>query len=183
MPQATIDYLILVFVAIGFFLGFKSGLIQKVFSFIGFVFAIIGAFIFSPNVRSFLINQFDLNPSTAVITSFIIIFLFIILISKFIIKIIRPKKSVLGFMDRILGGALGIFQMGLFLSGLLIFLSLFNIPDGNEKSKLKYYNFTYNLLPETFSFIKKVYPESEVVYEIFDRLKDKIEKGNGRDIR
>lgn len=180
MPQATIDYLIISFILIGFVLGFKNGFIQKVFSFAGFILAVFGAFTFSPRVRPYLIKYFDLNPSTAVIISFVLVFLIIILITKLIINIIRPKKSILGFVDRILGAALGTFQMGLILSGLLIFLSLFNFPDNKEKSKLKYYDFTYNLLPKTFGFIKKVYPESEEIFEIFDELKNKIDKENGR---
>lgn len=183
MSPAIIDYLIIFFLALGFILGFKSGIIQKIFSFVGFVVGILGAFIFSPNIRLLLIKHFGLNPSLAVIVSFIVIFIIIILIFKFIIQLIRPKKSVLGLIDRLLGAALGTFQMGLFLSGILILLSLFNVPDRDGKSKLHYYEFTYNLLPETFSFIKKIYPESEIVYDMFEQFKSKLEKGDGRNTR
>ncbi len=97
MPQATIDYIIISLLLIGFIFGFKSGFIQKVFSFAGFIIAILGAFTFSPRVRPFLVQYFDLIPSTAVIVSFILVFLIIILITKLIINFIRPKKISLGF--------------------------------------------------------------------------------------
>ena len=176
-----IDYIILGFFVLGFILGFKDGLIKKIFSLIGFVLAIFLAFTFSARVRSFLVNYFDLNPSTAVAVSFILVFLIVFILLKIIVKIIRPKKSVLGFIDRMLGGLIGTFQIGLFLSGLLIFLSLFNFPNDKEKSNLKYYNFTYNLLPETFDFVKIIYPDSEIVFDLIKELKDRIEERNGRD--
>ncbi len=183
MPSEIIDYIILVFLIIGFILGFKDGLLKKVLTFVGFVLAIIGAFTFSPKLRVILINFFDFETTTAVILSFIIIFMVIIIISKLLIKFLQPKKSVLGFMDRILGALLGTFQMGLFLSGLLIFLSIFDIPNVNEKSNLKYYSFTYNLMPNTFSFVKKIFPETEVVFDIFDKLKDRLDKDEDGNIR
>jgi membrane protein required for colicin V production len=178
MPE-ILDYIILGFVVLGFILGFKDGFIKKIFSLAGFVLAIIAALTFSPRARAFLVNSFDLNPSTAVVISFLLVFLIVILISKIIIKLIRPKKSLLGFIDRILGGLTGMFQMGLFLSGLLIILSFFNFPPKEQKSNLKYYNFTYNLLPNTFSFVKNIYPESEVVFDLIKDLKVKMQKKNG----
>jgi hypothetical protein len=48
---------------------------------------------------------------------------------------------------------------------------------------LKYYNFTYNLLPETFDFVKKIYPDSEIVFDLIKDLKNKIERKDGRDFR
>lgn len=180
MPE-IIDYTILAFIILGFILGFKDGFIKKIFSFIGFILAILAALTFAPRTRAFLIKYLDINPSTAVIVSFIIVFLIVIILSKILIKIIRPKKSVLGFIDRILGGLTGLFQMGLFLSGILIILSFFKFPDNQQKTHLKYYNFTYNLLPETFGFVQKIYPESEVVFDLIKDLRKKIDKNNGRD--
>jgi len=178
-----IDYIILGFLVLGFILGFKDGFIKKIFSLIGFVISIIAALTFSPRTRSYLINYLDLNPSTAVVVSFVLIFLIVFILSKLIIKFIRPKKSVLGLIDRTIGGLIGIFQMGLFLSGILIFLSLFKFPSNEQKSSLKYYNFTYNLLPETFDFVKKIYPDSEIVFDLIKDLKNKIERKDGRDFR
>lgn len=180
MPE-IIDYTILGLVILGFILGFKDGFIKKIFSFAGFVFAIIAALTFAPRARAYLIKYLDINPSTAVIISFIIVFLIVIILTKLLIKIIRPKKSVLGFFDRILGGLTGLFQMGLFLSGILILLSFFKFPDDQQKANLKYYNFTYNLLPETFGFVKKIYPDSEIVFDLIKDLRKKINKNNGRD--
>jgi uncharacterized membrane protein required for colicin V production len=181
MSQA-INYIIIGLIALGFLLGFRDGLIKKVFSFTGFVLAILASFSFSPRIRPYLISYLHFDPTTAVIFSFIFVFLIILILSKILIKIIRPKKSVLGFIDRFLGAALGGFQMALFVSGLLIFLSLFHLPSAQDRANLKYYNFTYNLLPETFGFVRKVIPESEIVFDIFEKLKEKVLKGNGSDI-
>ncbi len=175
------DYSILGFIILGFILGFKDGFIKKIFSFVGLVLAILAALTFSPRMRAFLIKYLDINPSTAVIISFIIVFLIVIILSKILIKIIRPKRSVFGFIDRILGGLIGLLQMGLLFSGILILLSFFKIPDDQQKAHLKYYNFTYNLLPETFGFFKKIYPDSEVVFDLIKDLRKKIDKKNGRD--
>lgn len=176
------DYIILGLIFLGFILGFKDGLIKKIFSLAGFILAIFTAFTLSPRTRVLLINYFNFEPSTAVFVSFIIIFLIVIIITKFLIKIIRPKKTVLGLIDRTLGGLTGTFQMGLFLSGILIFLSLFNFPSSEQKSNLKYYNFTYNLLPETFGFVKKIYPESEKIFDLLKELQNRFENKNGSDI-
>lgn len=177
-----LDYIILGIFIIGFILGFKDGFFKKIFSFVGFVLAVIASFIFSPKARVFFIDTFNLDPKLGVVLSFILIFFIVIIISKFIINIIRPKKSVLGFIDRTIGGFIGTFQMGLFLSGLLIFLSLFNFPNAKDRSNLIYYSFTYNLLPNTFGFIKKIYPESEIIFDIFKKLKEEILRTDERDI-
>lgn len=165
-----LDYIILAFLIIGFLLGFKDGFIKKIFSFIGFVSAIILAFYLSPSVRVWLVKLLDVKPDIAVIISFTIVFLFFILIFKLIIKLIRPKVSVFGFIDRLLGGILGGFQMGLFISAILIVLNLLNFPSPEEKANLKYYEFTYKLLPSTFSFIKEILPESEIIFKIIKDL-------------
>lgn len=183
MPHQIIDILIISILVIGFVLGFKDGFVKKILSFAGFIIAIMAAFSFSPRLKVYLINLFEFNSSVAVVLSFILIFILILLLSKIIIKIIRPKKSVFGFVDRTLGGLLGTFQTGLFLSGLLIFLSLFKFPDAQQKTELNYYEFTYNLLPETFSFIKKVYPDTELVFDVFDELKAKLNDNDRKDIR
>ncbi len=178
-----IDYLILGIIIIGFLLGFKDGFIKKIFSFVGFILAILGALIFSPRLRSFFITNFNMEPSIAVVLSFILIFLVIFISTKIIIHIIRPRKSIIGFIDRFLGGGLGIIQVGLFLSFLLIFLSLFNIPNKNIRTHLKYYDFTYKLVPRAFEFVQSIYPEANIFLNFIEDVKVKIEKGNGRDFR
>ncbi len=165
-----LDYLIIAILVFGFILGFKDGLVKKILTLVGCVAAVLIALYFSPQVRIWIIKFLDVKPDIAVIFSFILLFLFFFLISKLIIKLIRPKKSVLGFVDRSLGGILGGFQIGLFLSAILIFLNLFNFPSKEEKEKLKYYEFTYKLLPNTFSFVKKIFPESEAILDLLKEI-------------
>ncbi len=167
--EQTLDYFLIGLLVIGFILGFKDGLIKKVVSLAGFVLGIIGAISFSPLVRVKLLELFNLSPSIAIILSFLIVFLTIILFTKLIIKLIRPKFSVFGFFDRLFGGILGLFQTGLILSGLLIILNIFDIPEEKEKSNYRYYAFIYNLLPDTFRFLENLTPETKQTIEFLEK--------------
>lgn len=175
-----IDYSILGLFLLAFILGFFQGFVKKIFSLAGFILALLAVIFYSPKVRVFLINDLNLKASTAILLSIIIVFVITLLLTKIISSLIKPKKSVLGLMDKFLGGLLGLFQMGLFLSGLLILLNFFNFPDQNTKKDLKYYGFTFNLLPKSIEIFESIFPETKSWFNLIEELGGKIKPGNER---
>lgn len=171
-----LDYVIIGFLIIGFLLGFKDGLFKKIFSLLGFIVAIIAAIYLSPKVRPLFIDILKISPKTSLYVSIILIFLFFFILSKIVIKLFRPKNSVLGFIDRLIGGIIGVFQLGLFLSALLIILNFFEYPTKEEKNKIKYYSLVYNLIPSTFKFVERISPESKIIFDSLNQFQKLLKK-------
>ncbi len=175
-----IDYSILGLFLLAFIFGFFQGFVKKIFSLAGFILALLAVIFYSPKVRVFLINNLNVKASTAIILSIIIVFVITLLLTKIISNLIKPKKSVLGLIDKFLGGLIGLFQMGLFLSGLLILLNFFNFPDQKTKKNLKYYGFTFNLLPKSIEIFEAIFPETKSRFNLIEELGGKIKPGNER---
>lgn len=171
-----LDYIIIGFLIIGFLLGFKDGLLKKILSLLGFIVAIIAAIYLSPKVRPFFIDALNFSPKTSLYVSIILIFLLFFILSKIVVKLFKPQNSVLGFIDRLIGGIIGIFQLGLFLSALLIILNFFEYPTQEEKKQIKYYSLVYNLIPSTFKFVERISPESKIVFDLLNQFQKLLKK-------
>lgn len=175
-----IDYSILGLFALAFIFGFLQGFVKKIFSLAGLILALLAVILYSPKIRVFLINDLNLKASTAVILSIIVVFVITLLLTKIITNFIKPKNSVLGLIDKFLGGLLGLFQMGLFLSGLLILLNFFNFPDQNTKKNLKYYSFTFNLLPKSIEIFESIFPSTKSWFNLIEELGGRVKPANER---
>lgn len=171
-----LDYVIIGFLIIGFLLGFKDGLLKKILSLLGFIVAIIAAIYLSPKVRPFFIDALNFSPKTSLYVSIILIFLLFFILSKIVVKLFKPQNSVLGFIDRLIGGIIGIFQLGLLLSALLIILNFFEYPTQEEKKQIKYYSLVYNLIPSTFKFVERIFPESNIVFDSLNQFQKLLKK-------
>lgn len=173
-----IDYSILGLFVLAFIFGFFQGFVKKIFSLAGFILALLAVIFFSPKVRVFLITDLNIKASTAIILSIVVVFVVALLLTKMISNLIKPKKSVLGLIDKFLGGLLGLFQMGLFLSGLLILLNFFNFPDQKTKKDLKYYGITFNLLPKSIEIFESIFPATKSWFNLIEELGGRVKPAN-----
>lgn len=148
-----VDYIIIAVILIGFILGFKDGLVRKVIGVLGLIAGIVLAFSYSTEVGSFLAPIFDNEQNLAEIIGGILIFLFVILISSIIKRIIHPVDKVNRFVNQILGGLAGAIQMIFFISGFLLFLNIFKVPNQNTRTNSLMYNKMYSVVPTTIDLI------------------------------
>lgn len=148
-----LDYLIILVVVIGFLLGFKDGLVRKIIGLIGFVVAIALAFELSVPFGKMLLPLLNNDDYLAGIVAGILIFLVVIFITSVLKRIIHPLDKVNRFINQMLGGFIGIIQILFFLSGFLLFLNIFNVPDAKDKDGSMLYNQTFNIIPASLDLV------------------------------
>lgn len=144
-----IDFLILIFIALGFLLGFKDGLVRKLIGLIGFIIAIAAAFQYSSAFGKLITPLINNEYYLAELIAGMLIFLIGILITSIIKRIIHPVDKVNKFLNQMLGGLAGGIQMCFFISIALLLLNIFHIPKSESKNSSLFYNKAYNLVPAT----------------------------------
>ncbi len=148
-----VDYILLFFLALGFILGFKDGLIRKIIGLVGLLIAVYLTFNFSDRFGAVLTPVFNGEKDLAVIIAGIVIFFLTILVIAILKRVLHPVDKVNRFINQLLGGISGLIQMVYFLSGVLILLSIFNFPHQKERQNSYLYEPIYRVLPVTIDFV------------------------------
>lgn len=125
---STFDIVIGIILAFGLIRGFMRGFIIEITSLVALVLGIYGAIHFSFYAVGLLESYFSWQPQTlnitALILTFIIIVLAVLLLGKLITKL--ANIMALGLLNRLLGGVFGGLKMAVIISVVLMFLSTFS---------------------------------------------------------
>lgn len=148
-----IDIVIFIAAIIGFLLGFKDGLIRKIIGLIGLIAAIAFAFEFSDDFGHLLNPIFNRDEYFSNVIAGIIIFLVTILIASIIKRLVHPVDKLNKFINQFVGGLIGTVQIIFFLSGMFLFLNIFNFPDKKTASDSLLYKQVYDLIPASIDLI------------------------------
>jgi membrane protein required for colicin V production len=169
-----IDILIILAIAIGMISGFINGFVKEVASLAALILGIWGAIRFSSFTAAKLYDYFDMSGRYVGIISFVVTFLIIVVIIHFIgLLVDRIVNAVaLGFVNRLVGIAFGLFKSVLLMSVLFVVLNAIDahrpfLPrEKIERSML--YNPISDIAPALFPIIGE-----GGVYQGFDRFKKK----------
>jgi membrane protein required for colicin V production len=113
-----LDVFIVVFLALGAYSGYKEGLFIGLLSIVAFIFAIILAFHFMNWGANLLAKQVDEMTFLLPFVAFILIFLGVILIIRGLAFLVKKTLdfTILGAVDNMAGGILGLFKTVFILS-------------------------------------------------------------------
>jgi membrane protein required for colicin V production len=169
-----IDILILIAIALGMIGGFINGLIKEVASLAALILGIWGAIRFSSFTAAKLYDYFDMSGKYVGIISFVITFAIIVVIIHFIGLLVDKLVDAvaLGFINRLLGIAFGLFKSVLIMSVIFVVLNAIDtrrpfLPKEKiEQSML--YNPISDIAPALFPIIGE-----GGFYQSFDRFKKK----------
>jgi len=123
-----IDIFIGVILILGFYKGFKRGLVLELTSLLGLILGIVGAFYLSKEYGLYIGEWLDWEDEYLRITTFLLSFLGIVIIVSFIGKLITKLIDfvALSFFNKLLGGLFGLLKFGLLLSILLLLFNVIN---------------------------------------------------------
>lgn len=146
----TLDWVILIFLGVGFVIGFTKGVIRQIFSLGGLVLGIVlGTLLYKP-FAGMLQHVFSISDRTAFIVAFITILIVVPivcgLLGRAFSKVVHAAN--LGFIDRLLGAALGSFNVLLIMGLIIKLLTITGYSDkinGNEKAQSKLYETVCNV--------------------------------------
>jgi membrane protein required for colicin V production len=172
-----IDVIIIIVLGVAMVRGFINGLVKEVASLLALILGIWGAIKFSGFTAAKLYDYFDLSGKYVGIISFIITFGIIVVIIHFIGLIVDKLVDAvsLGFVNRLLGIAFGLFKSVLIMSVVFVVMNAIDeqkhfLPKEKiEQSML--YNPISDIAPAIFPIIGE-----GGFYQSFDRFKKKSEE-------
>lgn len=132
-----IDFILLIILCIIAFLGFRKGLIAAILQLVGVAVSFIMVVRFGPLVRDGLIQKFSLNPTIAIVLSYIIIFIFIGILIRLLIFVSQKLLELmqLNIINRILGALFALVNGVIFL--LLVYVIMDVLPFVTFTSEIK----------------------------------------------
>lgn len=166
------DILFLIFVAVGFWQGYKNGIIYSVFSILGWFLGIVAALKFSYKMVVLLQGFAHLSPKTLAILSFILILLFVLLLMKAIAWGLEQilKSADANLPNQVIGGVLHSL-IGLYVLCVFIwFLNRLDVFPKSQKEHSHVYPYISNLAPKVVEYSGKVVPLFRNSFDQFDAL-------------
>jgi|SRR5271169_2915082 len=173
-----LDIFILIGILIFVLLGFRDGLLRKVFGLLAVLGGLICATKFMSPVADFISQWVNLGEETVVIVSFFFIFISVIVIVNLFYRWFGESGSdTLKIWSRLIGGFLGAGQGALAVSLVLLMFNLFDIPSDDAKKGSTLYQPIFQLAPGIFDYSLRWIPSSR---KFFEEIKNDLEKYKSR---
>ncbi|MDL2227427.1 CvpA family protein [Odoribacter sp. OttesenSCG-928-L07] len=170
-----LDIVILIPCVWFFYTGFKNGFVKSITQLIALILGIWVSIKFSDGVLNFCFEKFpqlqehtsSMSPQLIKIIAFVVVFILVIIVIHLIGTLVDKLVSMIALssINKIIGGAFGVFK-GLLITGVIIYiLNMFNIinpiikEDVREKSFL--YTYVEKVVPTFSDFITKKRASSE----------------------
>lgn len=167
-----IDLILIVFILIGFVLGFKDGFVRKLIGLIGFAAAIFFSIRFSVAGGKLMESITGIEFYLSRIIAGFLIFLIIMIITSLLKRIIHPFDKVNNLINQLLGGFFGTVQIVFFLSAILFLLNIFNLPNKKQIKSSFLYNGIYSVIPLTVKYIDNYAPQSKKIIQKYFNNRD-----------
>ena len=185
----ALDAIIGVALAWALFRGFQKGFIVKIASLIALVAGTFAGFHGSEGLANWLNNEVNWSETSVQLTAFILTFILVVIGVHFLAKLIEKiaDLTALGLINRLVGMALGAFQMVLLLSITTFALDgVFGernwLPAGAAEESVLY--------PSVETAVEWIIPEMnrstpwdqirDRMHDEVERLQDKVEEGIDR---
>ena len=166
------DILFVVFLAAGFYWGYKKGIIYSIFSLAAYFIGIIGALKFSYVAVKFLHSSMNLSPKAMAIVAFIVMFILIVLLVRAIAWALEQmlKTFSLNLVNQLIGGTIFSLVSLYLLCVMIWFLNKWNVFPDHQKMSSHVYPYIANTGPAVVEFSGKVIPVFKSAFHDLDEL-------------
>lgn len=165
----SIDILCLIILGLFCIKGFFRGILIEIFTLVGLLVAYIVAVREMSTIENWITQWINIPPLVASTIAFLIIFLSIGFLFRWIAKMLRSmaRWTIIGWADKGGGFLFGLFKGALITSLVLLLLSL--IPFSNrfekETERSALYKPLRSVAPAVFNFVIKTFPSAKDFYE------------------
>jgi len=166
------DILFIIFIGLGFYQGYKNGVIYSIFSLLGWFLGIIAALKFSYLVVNMLHGVVHLEPRVLAIIAFVIVFLLVLFLMRFIAWGLEQllKSFSLNLPNQVFGGVIHSL-VGLYVLCVFIwFLNKVDVFPQHQKDTSHIYPYIANLAPKVVEVSGQAIPVFRNTFEKFDEL-------------
>ena len=160
------DYVALIAVLRGCYVGYKSGLFPELLRIAGYLITVIVTFHFHETLAQLLTLKTFLNSATASVVAFLsllaVVFLLTKLVTKLLLKLLKVWQG--NFIYRLSGLTIGAFRWVILLS--LLFMAIDYMPLAPLKTDIHQRSFVgpkiSQIAPMVFDFLAKLSPQLAV---------------------
>jgi membrane protein required for colicin V production len=166
------DILFLVFIGIGFYQGYKNGIIYSLFSLAGWFLGIMFALKFSYKAVALLQGFAHLSPKVLAIIAFVSIVILVLLLMKLIAWGLEQilKSFSLDIWNQIAGGIIHSL-IGLYVLCVCIwFVNRLEVFPDEQKKTSHVYPYVENLAPQVVDVSATIVPMFGDIFDKFDEL-------------
>lgn len=157
----TLDIVLIVFVLIGAFSGYRKGFLMELVTLLGLILGILGGFKLMGHAMLMLDDRFNINEKVLPYIAFAVVFVIIIVVVSLIGKMIQSSldKTLLGSADKIAGAGLGVLKMAFMLSVVIWILDALQISYlDNMGAESRLYAITAAVAPTVTSWLAEIIP-------------------------
>lgn len=146
-----LDAIVGISAVLAFYRGWQKGIVAAILSLIGVVLGLIISLKLGHVVAEYLSAHNIINSKYVLIVSFILLFIGIVLLFRFIIAAIEKilKFAMLGWANRLAGAVLYVFGSMLFISLLFWLGNKIGLVQAGAKQESKTYNLIEPIAPKT----------------------------------
>ena len=159
--MSTVDIVLIVFVLVGAYSGYRKGFLMELITLFGLILGILGGFKLMGHAMLLLDERFNINEKVLPYLSFAVVFVVIIIIVSLIGKMIQSSldKTFLGSADKFAGAALGILKMTFMVSVVIWILDALQITflDTMGEGSL-FYGMIASVAPNVTAWIAELIP-------------------------
>ncbi|HOV98049.1 MAG TPA: CvpA family protein [Bacteroidota bacterium] len=153
------------------FWGFRDGLVKKIVATVVMLFALYIAQISRHSVGEFLISAGVASSEKAPTISFLLVFLGICILQMILYRIIAGKYKLGGLGDKIAGAAIGLIEGVIFMSAILMVLTVYRFPSHNLIKTSQLYKPIVNVAPQILDVVVTIHKESQ---EVIEKIEDEV---------
>ncbi len=173
--MSTADIIILVFLVLGAYSGFKKGLILELIAIAAFILAILGGFKLLHFGMEYVSKMYDgfgnLLPFVAFMILFVLILIAVNMIGKMLKRVI--DWTPLGILDNFAGAIIGAAKFALAISIMLWVMSSLDINMPNYFTKnSKVLPYVSDFASQTGNFISTIFPSFDSFIKTLEELFD-----------
>ena len=174
----AIDIAFLILLLLGFYLGFRNGLIKALFAFISLFIGAAVAVKFTSMVTQWLYGNFDITTHYLPFIVFILLFILVVVLVRLIGAAFRKAAETLslGYVDQILGATLWCVILTFLLSLFLWFSDSADMLSQELKNDSITYTYVHLAAPLVLNVLADLIPWFEGMFDIIKNTLDNIAK-------
>ncbi|OQX59543.1 hypothetical protein DRQ00_02370 [candidate division KSB1 bacterium] len=176
-----LDIAILVVLAVFMLRGILNGFIRQILGLVGLIISLVLAIRWMSNVAAVIVHYTGFSAQIATAVGFVGLFLLLYLGCIGLARLLRKimQLAMLGWLDRLGGGTLGLVKGGILVSVLVLVMTI--IPFGVSVRKLEHESLLFRpmqrVAPSVFNLVRKWMPSSGDFYQ---ELKESLYDQTGK---
>ena len=164
------DIVLIAFLSLGVLLGIRRGFVRQLIGLSGLIAAFVVGFLMMDRSGEWFNINAGVPAEYASLVGFAAVFLGVqliaIILSHIFDRIVR-NIFVIGVLNRLLGGGLGLITTALFSSLLLYLLAIPGAPSTEVRTSSLLYEMVYQFLPQSWDLATQYFPQLSELSEYF----------------